>query len=69
MSTSEPLLRVEDLRVEFQTEDGDVPASAFWPRGVPWLIRAFVSAIGLIACPQMRATLRFALRVETEAEA
>lgn len=56
-------------RVFKQTEDGDVPASTFWPRGVPWLIRTFVSAIGLIACPQMRATLRLALRVQTEAEA
>jgi hypothetical protein len=36
-------------RVFRQTEDGDVPASTFWPNGGPWLIRAFVSTTGLIA--------------------
>jgi hypothetical protein len=56
-------------RVFKETEDGDVPASAFWPDGVPWAIGAFVSVIGFIACPQMRATLRLALRIEREAEA
>jgi hypothetical protein len=56
-------------RVFKRAEDGDIPASAFWPDGIPWVINTFVSVIGFIACPQMRATLRLALRVETEAEA
>jgi hypothetical protein len=56
-------------RVFKQTEDGEAPLSVFWPAGGPWVIRGFVAAIGLLASPQMRATLRLALGTQSEAGA
>src|SRR5262249_22202286 len=56
-------------RVFRETEEGDVPLSAYWPQGGPWAIRAFVSAVGFLASPQMRPTLRMALRARSPAEA
>jgi hypothetical protein len=56
-------------RVFKHTNDGEIPISVSWPTGGPWLIRGFVAAIGLIASPQMRATLRFALGAQSEAGA
>jgi hypothetical protein len=56
-------------RVFKDTDDGPVPVSVHWPHGGPWLIRSFVAAIGFMAAPHMRATLRLALGARSEAEA
>jgi len=41
--------------------DGLKALSAFWPSGGPWVLRQFISTVGWLAQPQVRATLRFAL--------
>jgi hypothetical protein len=56
-------------RVFKQTDEGDVPLSIFWPHGGPRAIRAFVSTVGVLASPQMRPTLRLALRAQSEVRA
>jgi hypothetical protein len=56
-------------RVFKHTEEGEEPLSIHWPKGAPWLIRSFVSAIGLLASPGMRGTLRLALGAQSEAGA
>lgn len=56
-------------RIYKETDEGTKPISAFWTDGVPWPIRSFVSAVGFIASPGMRATLRLALGAQSEAEA
>jgi hypothetical protein len=56
-------------RVFLQTESGEKPLSTVWPRGEPWPIRAFVSAVGVLASQPMRPTLRLALRAQAEVEA
>ena len=56
-------------RVFQQTAEGEVPLSAVWPHGGPWPIRSFISAVGFLASPQMRATLRLALGRQGEAGA
>jgi hypothetical protein len=56
-------------RVFLPTQGGDVPLSSVWPHGGPWPLRAFVSAVGVLASPQMRPTLRMALRAQLEVEA
>ena len=40
--------------------DGVVPLAAFWPEGGPWALRYFIAAVGFLATPHMRATLRLA---------
>jgi hypothetical protein len=56
-------------RVFLQTDSGESPLSAAWPRGGPWPIRAFVSAVGIVASQPMRPTLRLALRAQSEVRA
>jgi hypothetical protein len=56
-------------RIFHQTDTGEVPLSAHWPKGGPWPLRAFVAAVGVLASPQMRPTLRMALRAQAEVEA
>lgn len=56
-------------RVFRQSDEGEVPVAVHWPNGGPWMIRAFVSAIGFLASPQMRGTLRLALGAQSEAGA
>ena len=38
-----------------------LPLAAFWPNGGPWALRYFIAAIGFLASPQLRATMRLAL--------
>jgi len=40
---------------------GVLPLAAFWPNGGPWALRYFIAAIGFLASPQLRATMRLAL--------
>lgn len=56
-------------RVFKETDNGPEAVSAHWQHGGPWLIRMFVAAIGLMASPQLRPTLRLALGAPSEAEA
>jgi hypothetical protein len=56
-------------RVFRPTEAGDEALSVHWPHGGPFLIRSAVSAIGFIASPHMRSTLRLALGAQIEAGA
>jgi hypothetical protein len=56
-------------RVFIPGATGDVPLSSVWPHGGPWPIRAFVSTVGVLASPQIRPTLRLALRAQNEVEA
>jgi len=56
-------------RIFKQTDEGELPVSSFCPRRAHWPLGAFVSAIGFIASPRIRATLRFALRTQPEAGA
>lgn len=56
-------------RVFKDTDNGPEPVAVHWPHGGPWLIRGFVAAIGFLASPHMRATLRLALGAPSEAEA
>jgi len=53
-------------RVYLQTDSGEVPLSAWWPHGGPWPLRAFVSAVGVLASQTIRPGLRLALRAESE---
>jgi hypothetical protein len=53
-------------RIFKETKGSEVPASAYWQEGVPWLLSTLVSAIEFIASPHMRATLRLARRSQTE---
>jgi hypothetical protein len=56
-------------RIFNQTHEGEVPLSAYWPDGEgPWPLRTFVAAVGFLASPQMRPTLRMALRGQTGVE-
>jgi len=41
--------------------DGVQALSALWPNGGPWALRQFVGAVGWLATPHVRATLRLAL--------
>jgi hypothetical protein len=56
-------------RVFKETENGPEAVAAHWGYGGPWPIRMFVAAIGVMASPRMRPTLRFALKAPLEAEA
>ena len=56
-------------RVFKETENGPEAVAAHWSHGGPWPIRMFVAAIGVIASPRLRPTLRLALRAPGEAEA
>jgi hypothetical protein len=56
-------------RVFQQTAQGDAPLAAVWPHGGPWPIRSFISAVGFLASPGMRFTLRLALGRQGEAGA
>lgn len=56
-------------RVFRETDEGPEAVAVRWPRGGPWLIRAFVASIGFMATPHMRSTLRFALGKQHKAEA
>jgi hypothetical protein len=56
-------------RIFRQLEDGEEAISVHWPHGGPWLLRAIVWAIGFVASPQMRGTLRLALGAQGEAGA
>ena len=40
---------------------GELPVAAFWPEGGPRALRYFISAVGFLASPQIRATLRLAI--------
>jgi hypothetical protein len=40
---------------------GVLPLAAFWPTGGPWPLRYFISTVGFLATPHVRATLRLAL--------
>jgi hypothetical protein len=49
-------------RVFYDRETGSVEALAtVWPNGGPWALRQFIGAVGWLAQPQVRATLRLAL--------
>jgi len=41
--------------------DGLKAMSALWPNGGPWALRQFIAAVGWLATPHVRATLRLAL--------
>jgi hypothetical protein len=41
--------------------DGLMALSALWPNGGPWALRQFISTVGWLAQPHVRATLRLAL--------
>jgi hypothetical protein len=56
-------------RVFKDTDNGPEPVAVDWDYGGPWPIRWFVAAIGFLASPQMRPTLRLALGARSEAEA
>jgi hypothetical protein len=45
------------------------PFSVCWPNGGPWPVRTFISVVGFLAHPRMRATLRMALGGQSEAGA
>lgn len=54
-------------RVFHQADDGEVvPLARFWPSGGPWPIRWFISAVGFLADPRLRLTLRLALGRQAE---
>ena len=49
-------------RVFYDRETGGVETLAtLWPNGGPWALRQFIGAVGWLAQPQVRATLRLAL--------
>jgi len=48
---------------------GVTPVSSVWPNGGPWLLRQFIGAMGWLAQPHVRATLRLALGGQEVTEA
>ncbi len=49
-----------------QVDEADTPASSFWKRGDPEVLRFFKAAIGFFQMPTVRSVLRFALAERQE---